>query len=303
MWTQVREFLSKKKSSKLALAWVDYLLRTVSSNFLSLSLTQRPVCGQRSLRALHSILPLYFGLHPFVFKNSATKAAEYADTARTVGSAILGGLGGFGFGAKKTTTPETPSEKSSAAPPTTPAAPTSAWGKWGTTAAYTVTGALLAGAAAGAAYQKREDLGVGYNWVTDHMKYVGNLWNIEALNKRVDSLLDLGEEKGIVFRTFYTFLPPTPFIDNSARTFIVLPKANSRYAPYFLEARNGLAPDELQAHTGMFSPKKNDGYYELGLETVKIIREAVMLGRGVLQSGESKITPSDAWQEANLVDV
>jgi hypothetical protein len=45
-------------------------------------------------------------------------------------------------------------------------------------------------------------------------------------------------------------------------------------------ARNGLAPDELEAHTGMFSGKTNDGYYDLGLQTAKFIREAVMSSRG-----------------------
>jgi hypothetical protein len=43
-----------------------------------------------------------------------------------------------------------------------------------------------------------------------------------------------------------------------------------------------LALDELQAHTGMFSGKTNDGYYELGLETARIIRESVMLARGIV---------------------
>ncbi|KAJ7507990.1 hypothetical protein B0H11DRAFT_1705817, partial [Mycena galericulata] len=32
---------------------------------------------------------------------------------------------------------------------------------------------------------------------------------------------------------------------------------------------------ELEAHTGMFSGKTNDGYYDLGLQTAQFIREAV----------------------------
>jgi hypothetical protein len=50
-----------------------------------------------------------------------------------------------------------------------------------------------------------------------------------------------------------------------------------------MPVKNSLALDELQAHTGMFGPKTNDGYYELGLETAKIIRESVMLCRGVIE--------------------
>lgn len=38
----------------------------------------------------------------------------------------------------------------------------------------------------------------------------------------------------------------------------------------------------------MFGAKSNDGYYELGLETAKLIRDAVMLGRGVVESREEE---------------
>lgn len=112
------------------------------------------------------------------------------------------------------------------APPTA-AASTSPWGKWGATAAYAVGGALVAGATAGAAYQKREDLGLGYAWATDHMKYVRNLWNVEALNKRVDSLLDLEAEVGVVFRT--CVLPFLPF--RTSKTKLVIISASTRSFP------------------------------------------------------------------------
>jgi hypothetical protein len=110
---------------------------------------------------------------------------EYAQAARNVGSGLLGALAGFG--ANKATTS------------TAPAAPAAGWGKWAGTASYAVGGALLAGAAAGATYYKRDDLGLGYTWATDHMKYVGHLWDVDALNKRVDFLVN-AEEEGVVFR-------------------------------------------------------------------------------------------------------
>lgn len=34
-------------------------------------------------------------MHPFVFKNSATKAAEYADAARSIATGIFGGIAGL----------------------------------------------------------------------------------------------------------------------------------------------------------------------------------------------------------------
>ncbi|KAF7352637.1 Catalytic protein [Mycena venus] len=210
----------------------------------------------------------YLGLHPGVFKNSATKAVEYAQAARNVGTGLLGALAGFG------------ASKAPPPPPSTSAAPASGWGKWAGTASYAVGGALLAGAAAGASYYKREDLGLGYSWATDHMKYVSHLWNVDSLNQRVDFLVHAQEQEGVVFRNFYTYLPPTPLLSNSERTFIVLPKKNAPAGPHFVLARNGLASDEVEAHTGMFSGKTNDGYYDLGLQTAQVIREAVMIGRG-----------------------
>ncbi|EEB86760.1 hypothetical protein MPER_16165, partial [Moniliophthora perniciosa FA553] len=32
---------------------------------------------------------------------------------------------------------------------------------------------------------------------------------------------------------------------------------------------------EVQAHTGMFAANTNDGYYNLGLETARLIRDAL----------------------------
>lgn len=86
----------------------------------------------------------------------------------------------------------------------------------------------------------------------------------------------------IVFR-YYTFLPSVPLLYDQPRTFVVLPRKDARAAGTFVRAHNSVAPDELQAHTGMFSAKTNDGYYELGLETAKLIREALMFGRGVFE--------------------
>ncbi|KAK0206358.1 hypothetical protein DFS33DRAFT_583819 [Desarmillaria ectypa] len=222
----------------------------------------------------------YLGLHPYVFKNSATKATEYASTARTVGSALLGSFAGFG--AKKAADSK-PAAESTPPPPESK----TSWSKWAP-AAYAVGGAILAGAAAGGAYYKRNDLGVGYTWATDHMKYVRNLWDEPALRQRMDDLVDIEEQEGVVFRVFYTHLLPVPQVHPNARTFIVLPKKNARFAANFLQANNGVAPDELQAHTGMFSAKTNDGYYGLGLETAKVVREAVMLGRGIFEDPETQ---------------
>ncbi|KAI6003707.1 hypothetical protein EDD15DRAFT_2507260 [Pisolithus albus] len=201
----------------------------------------------------------YLGLHPFVFKNSATRVAEAADTARTIVSdcALFHG------------------ERSGYIAPAKDSESTSkdtGWARWAP-AAYTVGGAIAAGAAAGAAYWRREDITSGYKWAFDHMKYVGNLWDKEAMGKRLDDLV-LVEQRGITFKMFYVLLPPSLPAFPSLRTFVVLPPRSSPAFASYIISRNSIASDEVQAHMGMFEPTQNDGYYELGLETARIIREA-----------------------------
>jgi len=219
----------------------------------------------------------YLGLHPYVFKNTVTKAAN---TVQTVGSTIFGALAGLGT--KKATAPSQPITSDSQ----TTASP---WGKWVAPTAYAFGGAVLAGAAVGGAYYKREDINVGFTWATDHMKYVGTLWDEEALKKRLDALVEIEEQEGVLFRTFYTYLPPIPPIHMSPRTFIVLPQRNILAYSRFIPARNTIAPDELQAHTGMFAGKTNDGYYDLGLVTSKFIRESILQERSMTKGGQKSI--------------
>ena len=227
----------------------------------------------------------YFGIHPFVVKHGVTKASEYVNAVSTVGSVLLGSLAGLG--AQKATQTQQP----------TPQAPQSKWGS----AMYAIGGAIAAGAVAGGAYYKRDDLTQGLSWATDHMKYVGNLWDEESLKQRVEALIDIEKERGVIFRTLvnnilvisyecstasstpyrlYAILPPKPPVFLTSRTFIVLPKYGNRSKDHFLPVNNRIALDELQAHTGIFSAKTNDGYYQLGLTSVKIVQDALITSRG-----------------------
>ncbi|OJA09290.1 hypothetical protein AZE42_03134 [Rhizopogon vesiculosus] len=235
----------------------------------------------------------YLGLHPAVFKNSATKAVEYANTARTVVSDAFSLFGKKGA-------PSTGPQKPPLAAITAPPAAESSWGKWAP-AAYAVGGALMAGAVAGVAYHRRDDIGSGYSWATDHMNFVRNLWDEEALRKRLQDLIDAQVHLGVVFRTFYTLMPPPPPSFSSPRTFAILPPKTSPVAAHFLPARNTQASDEIQAHTNMFNPRSNDGYYQLGLETAKIIREAVMSARGITEDDDTEsrkdVKAADAMED------
>ena len=59
----------------------------------------------------------------------------------------------------------------------------------------------MAAGAAGAAYYKRDEIGVGYTWATDHMKYVGTLWDEDTLKRRLEDLFQIEEKMGVMFRT------------------------------------------------------------------------------------------------------
>ncbi|KAJ3999566.1 hypothetical protein F5050DRAFT_1736965 [Lentinula boryana] len=236
----------------------------------------------------------YYGLHPYVFKNTATKAAQYANAAKSVGSAIWSS---FTNNNSANGTGRTPIAAITA-PPTSEAG----WSKWAPVA-YTVGGVVTAAAAAGgAAYWRRDDLGVGYSWATDHMKYVRNLWDEEALKMRVNSLIEIEKTEGLTFRNFYTLLPAVPLVHNLDRTFMILPNTDKRAMDHFLPAINNTATDELQAHTGMFAAHSNDGYYKLGLEAAGLVREAVMLSRGSLEP-EAPVDPELEKEEKRTAEM
>jgi len=141
-----------------------------------------------------------------MFKNKAEEAISYVNAARGVvsGVGVLSALGSFGFG-KKSTAPQASSSQPrpqvlpSQQGPFADKNPKSPWEKWAP-AVYGVGGALLAGAAAGAVYHQRDNLNLGLGWATDHLKYVGTMWDENKLKARVDGLLKLNKESGIVFR-------------------------------------------------------------------------------------------------------
>jgi hypothetical protein len=109
---------------------------------------------------------------------------------------------GASLGSKPSTRPPNPDQKLITAPPEQqPAAKSSGWGLKGwAPAIYGVGGAILAGAAAGAVYQRRSDVEQGWSWLSGHMQYVGNLWDDKAMKARVGNLIGVGKERGIVFR-------------------------------------------------------------------------------------------------------
>lgn len=214
----------------------------------------------------------YLGLHPQVFKNSATKVVEYVNDVHKTASGLFGafsqpaGKSAPGIGQ--------PAAVLSSLAPAPSGSSSGRWGRWGQ-AAYAVGGALVAGAAVGTAYYHRPNIESGYGILMEHMQYVGALWDKDTLAGRVGNLVEGETTHDILFRTFYTLLPPAPPANPQPRTFCILPETSSRAFQHFVPAPNTLAEDEVRAHVSMFDPGKNDGYYQLGLEAAAVIRQSI----------------------------
>ena len=120
---------------------------------------------------------------------------SYVQTARDIASSFSS----FSTSGSATTSTTSASRSTITAPPAS-ASSSSSWASWAIPAAVGLGGILVSGAAAGAAYYKRKDIGEGYQWATDHMKYVGTLWNQKKLKERLENLITTEKNLKVTFR-------------------------------------------------------------------------------------------------------
>jgi len=168
----------------------------------------------------------------------------------------------------------------------------------------------LAGAAAGAAFYQRKSIAAGISeaqanvdwaWAGDHLKYVRNLWDDNALKDRVEMLIKLRSEQGIFFQNFYIKLPPTQAFPNE-RTFILLPPTTWPSFQFFTPNPNSHAASEIDAHTRMFEGPFNDGFYDLGLRTVEILRRAIDETKEIDEDNRRKQKQKKPRAKSSVVD-
>ena len=169
------------------------------------------------------------------------------------------------------------------------AAPT--WQSWGKYAMFAgAAGAVAAGASA-ALYSQRDNLSMGWSWVTSHLEFVGCLARGEELKQRILNMTSVETERGLGFIDFYTVLGKsasegigaTQTVLGDRRTFCSVPKRVSESKPPssidqtlralkdrkelglgWHPAINDKATDEIVAHMSMFFPRENPGFYTLG---------------------------------------
>ncbi|KAI9493819.1 hypothetical protein BDB00DRAFT_821719 [Zychaea mexicana] len=137
---------------------------------------------------------------------------------------------------------------------------------WGLLAG--VVGVAAAGAAA---YMAREKITAGMTDVFDHLEFVSTLMDLNGCWERVRRLTELPD---VMFKCFYVQLTSDDSLASDPRTFIALPPPET--AHHFIPITSRME-GEIDAHTSIFDPSKNDHYYTLGLDSVSLISE--MLAR------------------------
>lgn len=168
---------------------------------------------------------------------------------------------------------------------TADAAATPKWQSWGKYAMFAgAAGAVVAGGAA-ALYSQREKISAGWQWASDHLLFVGELFKPEYLRKRVQGVEEAFRERGGGCANLYTNLGRgaregygiTASVAGNERTFCNLPvsvikdgkdtKAGGGGAGggfKWVKTINDKAEDETTAHVSMFLPRENPGFYALG---------------------------------------
>ncbi|EXJ94218.1 hypothetical protein A1O1_02611 [Capronia coronata CBS 617.96] len=183
---------------------------------------------------------------------------------------------------------------------TADAAATPRWQSWGKYAMFAgAAGAVVAGGAA-ALYSQREKLSAGWQWASDHLLFVGELFKPEFLRKRVENLEQACKERGGGCANLYSNLGKgaregygiTASVAGKERTFCNLPMSagkdgikqvkNTKGAKptgmQWIKAVNEKAADETVAHVTMFFPLDNPGYYALGDRAKELVSEWVDQG-------------------------
>ncbi|KAL6244027.1 hypothetical protein RBB50_008896 [Rhinocladiella similis] len=192
----------------------------------------------------------------------------------------------FGWGSKSEPNVSSSSKRPVAALPapsssTADAAAAPKWQSWGKYAMFAgAAGAVVAGGAA-ALYSQREKISAGWQWASDHLLFVGELFKPEHLRRRVENVENAFKERGGGCANLYTNLGRgaqegygiTATLAGKERTFCNLPVFVSKDGKEvkagdggfkWSKAINDKARDETTAHVSMFFPRDNPGFYALG---------------------------------------
>ncbi|THH09093.1 hypothetical protein EW145_g2240 [Phellinidium pouzarii] len=128
-----------------------------------------------------------------------------------------------------------------------------------------VDSALITGVVVMAVTRLRNE----FKLTLDHLRFIRHCYSEGEMTERVKKLDHIECTRGIVFRNIYNYLPKQL---PGLRTFINVPPKKSLLDSHSIRVENH-AENVIRAHRDMFERDKNDGYLELLLEVVRIIRE------------------------------
>ncbi|ORX55732.1 hypothetical protein DM01DRAFT_1335124 [Hesseltinella vesiculosa] len=132
--------------------------------------------------------------------------------------------------------------------------------RWGMLAG--AVGAL--GAAAVGAYIARDQISSALSDAYGQVEFVSTLMDTEGLKERVKKLLQVPD---LLFHCYYVKLPTR----QHQRTFIQLPPSDT--TTFFTPIAMQHAESEVEAHTTIFDPVKNDQYYTIGSSSIGLMVE------------------------------
>jgi hypothetical protein len=257
----------------------------------------------------------FLGIAPGVIAHGAEGYSKKATNAYSALSELATGLG-WGSKSDPNFAGSSTGKVAGALPApssTADAAAAPRWQSWGKYAMFAgAAGAVAAGGAA-ALYSQKEKLSAGWTWAYSHLEFVGVLYKGEELKNRVESVGNIGEERGIGSANFYTLLgkganegygvvevTSTLKEGSSMRTFCSLPrrvresKGETQQAVTGLrwfKAVNDKAGDETWAHMSMFYPRDNPGFYLLGERAKEVVAD--WIDRGWYESSEDRTDGTD----------
>lgn len=188
------------------------------------------------------------------------------------------------------------------------------WSSLGRYALYAGVGGAIATGGVAALYSQRDKISAGWTWAGSHLLFIGDLYKAERLRQRVEAMNKLSAERTIGMANLYSNLGRgaregyglTETLSGRDRTFCNLPAAvkegrdqskQEQQCLRWIKTVNEKAKDETTAHTSMFYPKDNPGFYSLGEAAKEII--ANWIDREWYQSSSGKADEEELDETIN----
>lgn len=138
-----------------------------------------------------------------------------------------------------------------------------------------VTGTVQSGMDAlgqGLAYVNRGNVGASFEWLSDHITFVGALMKPTELSRRLARMAAL---KGVGIRDYYASLGENGYWSGGyfvpERTFCAVPQDDQSAAKLFERRVVKEVGDEVDAHLSLFIPEKNMQYEKMTEDSAKLV--------------------------------